>query len=145
MLNYAYAVLESQIRIAVSAVGLDPTIGYLHANEGDRPALVLDLMEPLRPVVDRLLLEFVTRERFSPSDFSISRTGLCRLHPHLARRVVQAVSRSPMLALGMAETDDGTTKRRWYPLTAPLGDSPRVTSASRLPSKWRTYSAPQGE
>jgi CRISP-associated protein Cas1 len=115
MLNYAYAVLESQIRIAVSAVGLDPTIGYLHANEGDRPALVLDLMEPLRPVVDRLLIEFVLRERFSPSDFSISRTGLCRLHPQLARRVVQAVSRSPMLALGMAQTDNGTTKRAWFP------------------------------
>jgi hypothetical protein len=65
MLNYAYAVLESQIRIAVSAVGLDPTIRYLHANEGDRPALVL------------------------------------------------------------AETDDGTTRRRWYPLTAPLGVSSR--------------------
>jgi CRISPR-associated protein Cas1 len=95
MLNYAYAVLESQIRIAVSAVGLDPTIGYLHANEGDRPALVLDLMEPLRPVVDRLLMEFVAGERFSPSDFSISRTGLCRLHPQLARRVVQAVCPSP--------------------------------------------------
>jgi CRISPR-associated endonuclease Cas1 len=126
MLNYAYAVLESQIRIAVSAVGLDPTIGYLHANKGDRPALVLDLMEPLRPVVDRLLMEFVAAERFSPGDFSISRTGLCRLHPQLARRVVQAVSRSPMLALGMAETDDGTTKRRWHPLTAPLGESPRV-------------------
>lgn len=116
MLNYAYAVLESQVRIAVSAVGLDPTIGYLHANEADRPALVLDLMEPLRPVVARLLMEFVIAERFSPSDLSISRTGLCRLHPQLARRVVQAVSRSPILALRMAETDGGTTKREWLPL-----------------------------
>jgi CRISPR-associated protein Cas1 len=31
MLNYAYAVLESQVRIATVAQGLDPTIGYLHA------------------------------------------------------------------------------------------------------------------
>jgi CRISP-associated protein Cas1 len=137
MLNYAYAVLESQIRIAVSAVGLDPTIGYLHANEDSRPALVLDLMEPLRPMVDRLLMEFVAGERFSPSDFSISRTGLCRLHPQLARRVVQAVSRSPMLALGMAETDDGTTKRRWFPLSEGTAERPPVKDcySSRVPSQ----------
>ena len=115
MLNYAYAVLESQIRIAVSAVGLDPTIGYLHANEEGRPALVLDLMEPLRPVADRLLMEFVASERFSPSDFSISRTGLCRLHPQLARRVVQAVSRTLLLRSLRVETDGGTTNRAWHP------------------------------
>jgi len=82
---------------------------------------VLDLMEPLRPVVDRLLMEFVAAERFSPSDFSISRTGLCRLHPQLARRVVQAVSRSPILTIGMAETHDGTTKRKWLPPAARSG------------------------
>jgi CRISPR/Cas system-associated endonuclease Cas1 len=31
MLNYACAVLESQVRVATAAEGLDPTIGYLHA------------------------------------------------------------------------------------------------------------------
>ena len=30
MLNYGYAVRESEVRIAISEVGLDPTIGYLH-------------------------------------------------------------------------------------------------------------------
>jgi CRISP-associated protein Cas1 len=53
MLNYAYAVLESQVRIAtVSSEGLDATIGYLHACRPGRMALVYDLMEPLRPRVD---------------------------------------------------------------------------------------------
>jgi CRISPR/Cas system-associated endonuclease Cas1 len=32
MLNYAYAVLESQVRIAAVAQGLDPAIGYLHSS-----------------------------------------------------------------------------------------------------------------
>jgi CRISP-associated protein Cas1 len=49
MLNYAYAVLESQVRIATVAQGLDPTIGYLHTSRHSRVALVYDLMEPLRP------------------------------------------------------------------------------------------------
>ncbi len=30
MLNYAYAVLESQVRISTIAQGFDPMIGYLH-------------------------------------------------------------------------------------------------------------------
>jgi CRISPR-associated protein Cas1 len=49
MLNYAYAVLESQVRIATVSQGLDSTIGYLHASRSGRVALVYDLMEPLRP------------------------------------------------------------------------------------------------
>jgi CRISPR/Cas system-associated endonuclease Cas1 len=68
-LNYAYAVLESQMRIATVAQGLDPTIGYLHACRPGRVALVYDLMEPLRPWADRLVLDFVYCHTFSPSDF----------------------------------------------------------------------------
>ena len=66
MLNYAYAVLESQVRIATVAHGLDPTIGYLHTSRPGRVALVYDLMEPLRPRVDCLLLDFVLSHTFSP-------------------------------------------------------------------------------
>jgi CRISPR-associated protein Cas1 len=40
MLNYAYAVLESQVRIVTVSQGLDPTIGYLHACRPGRVALV---------------------------------------------------------------------------------------------------------
>jgi CRISPR-associated protein Cas1 len=32
MMNYAYAVLESQVLTATVAAGLDPTIGYLHSS-----------------------------------------------------------------------------------------------------------------
>jgi CRISPR-associated endonuclease Cas1 len=87
LLNYAYAALESQVRIAVVAHGLDPTIGYLHASYPNRLALVYDLMEPLRPQVDRLVLDFVRANTFSPTDFVLTPTGVCRLHPQLARRI----------------------------------------------------------
>jgi CRISPR-associated protein Cas1 len=53
MLNYSYAVLESRVRIAIAEVGLDPTIGYLHVCQPERDSFVHDLMEPLRPHVDR--------------------------------------------------------------------------------------------
>ena len=91
MLNYAYGVLESQVRMDVVAAGLDPTIGYLHSCQPGRPALVFDLMEPLRPVVDRGVLEFVQNETFSPADFTIRKNGVCRLNPQLARRVIGTI------------------------------------------------------
>ena len=56
ILNYAYAILESQVRIQVLAAGYDPTIGFLHVGRRGRPDFVLDLMEPLRPIVDRKVL-----------------------------------------------------------------------------------------
>jgi CRISP-associated protein Cas1 len=37
ILNYAYAVLESQVRMWIIAEGYDPTIGYLHTNSERRP------------------------------------------------------------------------------------------------------------
>ena len=87
MLNYAYAVLESQVRIATVSQSLDPTIGCLHACRPGRVALVYDLMEPLRPRVDRLVLYFVLSHTFTPSDFVLRDDGVCRLHPQLAREV----------------------------------------------------------
>ena len=72
MLNYTYAVLESQVRIATVSQGLDPTIGYLHTSRVGRSALDYDLMEPLRPRVDRLVLHFVQTHTFSPADFILS-------------------------------------------------------------------------
>jgi CRISPR-associated protein Cas1 len=69
MLNYAYAVLESQVRIATVSEGLDPMIGYLHASRPGPVALVYDLMDPLRPQVDRSVLDFVRSHPFTPSDF----------------------------------------------------------------------------
>jgi CRISPR-associated protein Cas1 len=53
VLTYAYALLDNQVRIVTVAQGLDPMIGYLHTSRPGCVALVHDLMEPLRPQVDR--------------------------------------------------------------------------------------------
>jgi len=89
MLNYAYAVSETQVRIATVVQGLDPTIGYLHACRPGKAALVYDLMEPLRPRVDHLVLGFVLSHAFAPSDFILETKGVCRLHPQRARQVAR--------------------------------------------------------
>ncbi len=91
MLNYGYGWLENQVRMRLVARGLDPAIGYLHANRHTDHGLVLDLMEPLRPLVDRKVLEFVQKESFMPGDFTLLSNGVCRLNPQLARNVVRAI------------------------------------------------------
>jgi CRISP-associated protein Cas1 len=81
MLNYALAVLESQVRIAVVSAGLDPTIGYMHSHHEGRSALVLDLMEPLRPVIDWQVIGLVQAQPLSPADFVVRDDG-CVGWPH---------------------------------------------------------------
>lgn len=92
MLNYAYAVLESQVRVDVLASGYDPNAGFLHSGYGGSPALVLDLMEPLRPVVDAAILKFTFAQTFSGVDFILRPDGVVRLNPQLARRVAQVAA-----------------------------------------------------
>jgi CRISPR-associated protein Cas1 len=89
LMNYAYRALESQVLIAIISNGLDPAVGYLHSSRYRKNALVYDLMEPLRPQVDRSILRFVMTTTFTPKDFLLSQNGKCRLHPQLARRVVE--------------------------------------------------------
>lgn len=89
MLNYGYAILESQVQSAIIAEGLDPTISVLHIEKSGRSALVFDLMEPLRPLVDRAILLFIQVRTFYPADFTIRPDGVCRLNPQLAKELVR--------------------------------------------------------
>jgi CRISPR-associated protein Cas1 len=96
MANYGYALLESRVRISLTAVGLDPDIGFMHTlkrvNQAPRSPLVLDVMEPLRPVVDRAVLGFVwAKKSFNPADFMLTGDGICRLHPQFARVMIRRV------------------------------------------------------
>jgi CRISPR-associated endonuclease Cas1 len=99
ILNYAYAILESHVRIEIISRGYDPTIGYLHAFEKYRAALVCDLMEPLRPIVDRVVLKLVQSQTFQRADFTIHKEGVCRLNPEMAKQIVG------MLGLQLSSTE----------------------------------------
>ncbi len=61
-LNYGYAVLRSQVRVALLLAGLEPNAGFLHADRPGKPSLTLDLIEEFRQaVVDRTLIGQVNR------------------------------------------------------------------------------------
>ena len=50
MLNYGYAVAESEARIACYTFGLDPALGFGHGQHRKMDSLAFDIMEPLRPM-----------------------------------------------------------------------------------------------
>jgi CRISPR/Cas system-associated endonuclease Cas1 len=49
ILNYAYAILQSQLQIGAISGGYDPTIGIMHFQRPGSPAFAFDLTEPSRP------------------------------------------------------------------------------------------------
>jgi CRISPR-associated protein Cas1 len=54
-LNYGYAVLRAIVARALCASGLHPSLGVHHHNRYDTFCLADDLMEPFRPLVDRVV------------------------------------------------------------------------------------------
>ena len=88
IVNYAYAALESEIRIRAISDGYNPTIDIMHEGSDGSSKFIFDLMEPERPKVDRAVLDFVTGHVFDPADFVIRSDGVCRLNPEMARMVV---------------------------------------------------------
>lgn len=53
MLNYGYAVVRAAVGRALVAAGLQPALGLMHSNRSNAFCLADDLIEPLRPLVDR--------------------------------------------------------------------------------------------
>ncbi len=79
MLNYLYAILEAEARIACLAVGLDPGLGLFHADQQARDSLALDILEPVRPRVDAFVLDLLQSRVFRAADFAETRGGTCRV------------------------------------------------------------------
>jgi CRISPR-associated protein Cas1 len=92
MLNYAYAVLQSQIQINAVAEGYDPTVGIMHEGHDGSSAFIFDLMEPERTATDRKVLEFIKGHVFYPA---IRSDGVCRLNPEMASHIVRTLGESP--------------------------------------------------
>ena len=76
LLSFLYAVLTNDVVSACESVGLDPQMGFLHADRAGRPSLALDLVEELRPTIaDRLALSLVNRQQVHAKGFTKSETG----------------------------------------------------------------------
>lgn len=91
ILNYSYGVLENQVKGLVIAAGLDPSISIFHAQNTSGTPLIHDLIEPVRPVMDKHVLKFILGRTFTPDDFILNKDGVVRLHPQFARFFVKSI------------------------------------------------------
>jgi CRISPR-associated protein Cas1 len=91
VLSFLYTLVRADCAAALEGVGLDPQVGYLHALRPGRPALALDLMEELRPVLaDRLALSLVNRGQLGRQDFVEHEGGAVYLNDEGRRTVIVA-------------------------------------------------------
>lgn len=70
LLSLGYTLLHGEAVKAIWAAGLDPYLGFYHQPEYGRESLASDLIEPLRPRVDRLCWELVRGQTLTVRHFS---------------------------------------------------------------------------
>lgn len=91
LLSFVYALLLHDCVAALTAAGLDPAVGFLHADRPARPSLALDLMEEFRPLVaDRLVLSLVNRRQLDGKGFCVRDGGAVEMSDATRRAVVEA-------------------------------------------------------
>ena len=103
MLNYLYAVLESEARLAAATLGLDPGLGVMHADTDARDSLASDLMEPVRPLVDEYVLNWLMQQPLRREWFFEERSGRCRLMGRYAERLSETAPRWAQAIAPIAE------------------------------------------
>jgi len=135
ILNYLYAVLESETRLGVTSLGLDPGLGFWHYDTPARDSLACDLMEPVRPKVDAFLLDWITREPLKRAWFFEERDGNCRL---MAPFAVQLAETAPTWGRAVAPIAEWVARTLWSPdskLGKSLGPATRLTQRHKRAAK----------
>lgn len=68
--NYGYAILRGVVARSLVASGLLPTFGIHHSNRYNAYCLADDIMEPYRPIVDKLIIEKLDGMKEIPAEVS---------------------------------------------------------------------------
>lgn len=90
LLSFLYAILASDCKSALEAVGLDSFVGFYHKDRPGRAGLALDLMEEFRaPLADRVALTLINRGQLTAADFHTDEAGSVRLEDEPRRLVLR--------------------------------------------------------
>jgi CRISPR-associated protein Cas1 len=91
LLSFLYALIRHDCLTALTVVGLDPFVGFLHAERPNRPALALDLMEEFRPwLADRLAVTLINRKQVGPEHFRVREGGAVEFTDAGRKLVIQS-------------------------------------------------------
>jgi CRISPR-associated endonuclease Cas1 len=135
ILNYLYAILETEARLAVAALGLDPGVGVMHADKPNRDSLAFDLMEPVRPQVDAYLLDWISREPLRREWFFEQPDGNCRLMGSFSARLSET---APTWGRAVAPVAEWVARTLWSTIPKPvrlLSPATRLTESRRRAAK----------
>jgi hypothetical protein len=128
MLNLCYALAAVEVRLACLAVGLDPALGFVHADMARRDGLVFDVLEPVRVVVNQLLHDMVAERTFERADFVERTNGSIRVAPRLVQECAAAMPLFARTAAPHAEAIAHLLGRavvgKWQPTTKLRPQSP---------------------
>ena len=91
LLNYGYAVLESEVKRAINSVGLDPNISFLHEIKPGRASLVYDIQELYRWIVDLSVIQLLEEKKLRKSDFIITENYHVRLKEKTAKMLIEKI------------------------------------------------------
>ena len=92
MLNYGYAILESEIRKNINSVGLDYSIGFLHEINQSRTPLVYDIQELFRWIIDISVIQLLEEKKIKKSDFIITENYHTRLGEFAAKKLIEKIN-----------------------------------------------------
>ena len=93
-LNYGYGFLEGECRRAINAVGLEPSVGFLHdfSVYQTKQSLVYDLQEPFRWLVDLSVIQAFESKTLELRDFYFTGDDYrYRFEPEVKERFIQVL------------------------------------------------------
>lgn len=91
LLSFLYTLLVHDASAALETVGLDPQVGFLHAERPGRPSLALDLIEEFRPfLADRLALSLVNLRQVQGKDFERTESGAVNMSDAARKELLTA-------------------------------------------------------
>ena len=91
ILSFLYTLLVHDVTAALESVGLDPQVGFLHAERSGRPSLALDLIEEFRPfIADRLALSLVNLRQLQGKDFKQTESGAVMMNDDARKELLTA-------------------------------------------------------
>lgn len=95
LLNYGYTVLAGEIAKFVNGMGLDPYCGFYHKPDTSFQALVYDLIEPFRWLVEYSVYKFsiLDKNGIRFKDYAHTRDGNVVMDSDLIRRFLEVLER----------------------------------------------------
>ncbi len=91
LLNYGYALLESECRKAINSIGLDTHVGFMHEMALGKEPLVYDLQEPFRFLVDLAIITSLEKKVFTKSDFIRTENYNLKLRPSGVKKLLKEI------------------------------------------------------